>query len=92
MGLKTVKKSPERKCMGCNEKKDKKDLIRVVRSPEGEISVDYTGKKSGRGVYICMEKNCFAKVKKSKRLDKSLETEIPEEIYKSLESLIGGDK
>lgn len=92
MGLKTVKKPPERKCMGCNEKKNKKDLLRIVRSPEGEISIDDTGKKSGRGVYICMDKACFAKVRKSKRLDKSLETEIPEEIYQSLEAIIGGNE
>ena len=70
--------------MGCGEKKPKKELVRIVRSPEGEISLDETGKKSGRGVYICKKKDCLAKAQKTKRLERSLETEIPEEVYQSL--------
>ena len=71
--------------MGCNENKPKKDLIRVVRTPDGAILVDDKGKLSGRGVYICPQKSCFEKAKKAKRFERSLETEIPEEIYTQLE-------
>ena len=67
--------------MGCNEKKPKKDLIRVVRLPSGEILIDGKGKLSGRGVYICPCLSCFEKAKKAKRFERSLEVEIPEEIY-----------
>ena len=81
----TVKKIPERKCMGCNEKKPKKELIRVLRTPQGEIELDITGKKSGRGAYICKSKSCFDKAYKSKRLERCLETQIPDEIYDRLE-------
>lgn len=81
-----IKKVPERKCMGCNEKRPKKELIRVVRTPEGEILLDDKGKISGRGVYICPKKDCFIKSKKAKRFERSLEVEIPEEVYVSLET------
>ena len=81
-----IKKVPERKCMGCNEKRPKKELIRVVRTPEGEILLDDKGKVSGRGVYICPKMDCFIKSKKTKRFERSLEVEIPEEVYKSLEN------
>ena len=70
--------------MGCNEKKPKKELIRIVRTPEGEICVDDKGKQSGRGVYICPRTSCLEKAKKAKRLERSLETVIPEAIYESL--------
>lgn len=83
-----AKKIPERKCMGCNAKKPKNELIRVVRSPEGELAVDTKGKMPGRGVYICCEANCFARVRKSKRLDSVLEIHIPDEIYLELERII----
>ena len=79
------KKIPSRKCLGCMQSFPKKDLIRLVRSPEGELSLDFTGKKSGRGAYICNSKSCFAKAKKAKRFEKNLECQIPEEIYVSLE-------
>ena len=79
------KKTPQRRCSGCGESKDKKSLIRVVRTPEGEISVDTTGKLAGRGAYICPDKVCLDKARKAKRLEKSLSTEIPEEIYLKLE-------
>ncbi len=75
------KKTPMRKCLGCNEMKPKKELIRAVKSPEGEISLDLTGKKSGRGAYICPDKGCFDKARKGKRLERALETKIPEAVY-----------
>ena len=78
------KKIPQRTCMACQEKKDKRDLVRIVRSPEGEISVDTTGKKPGRGAYICPNLECLNKVIKSKRLERSLETTISQEIYELL--------
>ena len=78
------KKIPQRTCMGCQTKKDKRDLVRIVRSPAGEISVDLTGKKPGRGAYICHDLECLNKVVKSKRLERSLETAISQEIYEKL--------
>ena len=75
------KKIPQRTCMGCQTKKD---LVRIVRSPAGEISVDLTGKKPGRGAYICHDLECLNKVVKSKRLERSLETAISQEIYEKL--------
>ena len=78
------KKVPQRTCMGCQAKKDKRELVRIVRSPEGEISVDMTGKKPGRGAYICPDLECLNKVVKSKRLERSLETAISPEIYEKL--------
>ena len=78
------KKIPQRTCMGCQTKKDTRDLVRIVRSPAGEISVDLTGKKPGRGAYICHDLECLNKVVKSKRLERSLETAISQEIYEKL--------
>ena len=78
------KKVPQRTCMGCQAKKEKRELVRIVRSPEGEISVDMTGKKQGRGAYICPDLECLNKVVKSKRLERSLEPAISQEIYESL--------
>lgn len=78
------KKVPQRTCMGCQAKKDKRELVRIVRSPEGEISVDSTGKKPGRGAYICPDLECLNKVVKSKRLERSLETAISAELYEKL--------
>lgn len=78
-----LKKVPERKCVGCNEKKPKKELIRIVRLAEtGEIQIDATGKKNGRGAYICPSSACLKKAKK--RLPSSLDTQIPEEIFSAL--------
>ena len=79
---------PERRCVGCGESKDKKELIRVVRSPEGEVSLDPVGKKSGRGAYLCHSLACFKKARKSKRLEATLKTVISEEIYQRLEAEI----
>lgn len=79
------KKIPLRKCLGCNEQKPKKELVRVVKSPEGEISLDLTGKKSGRGAYICADVSCLNKAKKAKRFERAFECTIDEEIYASME-------
>ena len=83
-----IKKKPTRKCMGCNESKEKKDLIRIVKSKEGIIEVDLTGKKNGRGAYICKTEECLNKVIKSKRLQKVLECEIDTDIYERLRGVI----
>ena len=80
-----VKKVPMRSCCGCREKKPKRELIRVVRSPEGEVSFDITGRKAGRGVYLCNDKACLLKAIKSRALSRALECEIPEEVYERLE-------
>ena len=82
---KKVKKIPMRQCLGCNEHKEKPMLLRVVRSPEGEISLDFTGKKSGRGAYICRDVKCLRRARKSRRIDKNLDCSIPDEIYDRME-------
>ena len=79
------KKIPMRQCLGCREMKPKATLIRVVRSPEGEISLDGRGKASGRGAYVCKDSGCLKEARKSKALERSLETQIPDEIYDRLE-------
>jgi hypothetical protein len=81
-----VKKIPQRMCTGCGEMKPKKELIRVVKNKEGEVSMDLTGKKSGRGAYVCKNLECLEKAYKTKRLEKNLETKIDEEIYNSLKA------
>lgn len=83
-----VKKIPQRMCTGCMEMKPKKELIRIVKSPEGEVSVDLTGKKSGRGAYICKDEECLAKAFKTKRLSRNLEVQISDEIYNALQEEI----
>ena len=79
------KKIPMRQCSGCREMKPKRELIRVVRSPEGEISLDFKGKAQGRGAYICKSPDCLKKAIKSRALERSLEVSIPEEIYTLLQ-------
>lgn len=79
------KKIPMRQCTGCREMKPKRELIRVVKSPEGEISLDFKGKAQGRGAYVCPNIDCLKKARKSKTLDKSLDITIPAEIYEQLE-------
>ena len=79
-----IKKIPQRKCMGCNQSKDKKELIRVVKNKEGEISVDLTGKKPGRGAYICPSAKCLKQVQKSRRLERTFDCQIDEVIYARL--------
>ncbi len=80
-----TKKIPERTCLGCNQAKPKNQLLRVVRGPEGEISLDFTGKKSGRGAYICHELACLKKARKAKRIERSLDCSIPEDVFDQLE-------
>ena len=87
-----IKKIPERKCLGCMEKKQKKELVRIVRNKEGEISMDLTGKKAGRGAYVCPSLNCLLKLKKSKRLERNFSCTISDEIYNSLEQEISLEK
>ena len=86
------KKIPLRMCLGCNEMKPKNELIRVVKSPEGEISFDSTGKKNGRGAYICRSAECLESAVKSKRLERTFSVAIPSEVYETLKkemNLIG---
>lgn len=80
------KKIPMRKCLGCGEVKPKKELIRVVKNNQGEISLDLTGKKNGRGAYICHSKDCFIKARKAKRFEKAFSAPIPEDVLDSMES------
>lgn len=88
----TVKKIPHRLCLGCHEVKPKKELIRIVRSPEGEYSLDFTGKKPGRGAYICKNAECFDKAQKTKQFNKSFREEVPSDTVKSLkEELFAAD-
>lgn len=79
------KKIPMRQCMGCRERKPKKELVRVVRSPEGTVSVDLRGKAPGRGAYICPDPECLKKAAKSRALERNLEVEIPEAVLHRLE-------
>ena len=78
------KKIPQRQCMGCRERKPKRDMIRIVRTPEGVVSLDFGGKMNGRGAYICPNAECLRKVQKSKALDRSLEVTSPDEVYERL--------
>ena len=85
------KKIPQRQCMGCRERKAKKELIRVVRTPEGAVCLDFSGKLNGRGAYICPCADCLKKARKAKSLDRSLEVTIPEEVYDRLEKEMEGN-
>ena len=78
------KKIPMRQCLGCREMKPKRELIRVVRSPEGAVSLDFKGKMPGRGAYVCPSAECLKKATKSKALERALNAEIPEELYLDL--------
>ena len=79
------KKIPQRQCVCCRTMKNKKELIRVVKSPEGEISLDFTGKKSGRGAYLCPSAECLARARKSKALERAFASPIPPEVYEGLQ-------
>jgi predicted RNA-binding protein YlxR (DUF448 family) len=79
------KKIPQRQCMGCRERKNKRDMIRVVRETTGAVSLDFSGKLNGRGAYICPDPECLKKARKAKSLDRSLEVTIPEEVYDRLD-------
>ena len=84
------RKIPQRQCVGCHTMKDKKALVRIVKTPEGEICVDATGKKSGRGAYICPDAQCLQKARKSRALERAFETAIGEDIYAALQAQIEG--
>ena len=79
-----VRKTPQRKCLGCNQVKDKKELVRVVRSPEGEVSVDRAGKKPGRGAYVCPCTECIEKAIANKSLERALEIKVTQEVKEEL--------
>ena len=83
-----MRKIPERRCSGCGESFPKKELLRVVREPDGNVSLDFTGKKSGRGAYVCKKLACFKKARKANRFASSLEIQIPEELLNALEEEI----
>ena len=85
-----MKSIPQRTCMGCNSKKDKKELIRIVKNNKNEVSIDKTGKQEGRGTYICNNEQCLEKAIKTKRLEKTLGVKISEEIYSNLKNIING--
>ena len=84
------KKIPQRQCMGCRERRAKRELIRVVRTPEGAVTLDFGGKMNGRGAYLCPNSECLKKAVRSKALDRSLEVEIPEEVYARLQKEMEG--
>ena len=79
-----TKKLPERFCLGCQQSLPKKSLVRIVRSPEGDFSVDITGKMPGRGAYICPKAECFEKAQKSRGLERSFKGKVPKEVYEQL--------
>ncbi|MBP5604752.1 MAG: YlxR family protein [Ruminiclostridium sp.] len=85
------KKIPLRKCLGCEEMLGKKGMLRIVRSKDGDISLDMTGKKSGRGAYICSSRVCFEKAVKKRSLERALKCAIPEEVYKNLKEQINDE-
>ena len=82
--MSTVRKIPMRKCVGCGEMKSKKELLRVLKTTDEEIVLDTTGRKNGRGAYLCFDKNCLEKAMKNKGLERSLKTAIPKEVYERL--------
>ncbi|MBQ4128206.1 MAG: YlxR family protein [Ruminococcus sp.] len=84
----SARKVPLRKCMGCNQMKEKRELVRVVRSKDGEISLDLTGKKAGRGAYICKDIECLKLAKKAKRIERALDCTISPELYDTMEKEI----
>ena len=84
----TPRKVPLRRCMGCNESKPKKELVRVVRAPDGTVSLDLVGKKPGRGAYVCPKAACLAKARKAKRFERALECTIPDEVYDAMQARI----
>ena len=85
-----VKKIPMRQCLGCNEHKPKGELLRAVRSPEGTVALDFTGKKSGRGAYICKNAACLKQARRTQRLSRNLECEIPDSVMAAMEAELEG--
>ncbi len=80
------KKVPLRQCLGCREMKPKRELIRVVKSPEGEVSLDFKGKKPGRGAYVCPSPECLKRARKARALERAFSAPMPEEVYAALEA------
>ena len=83
------KKIPQRQCMGCRERKNKRDMIRVVRGTDGNVSLDFSGKMNGRGAYVCPDLQCLKKARKTRALERCLEAAIPEAVYDRLEKEMG---
>ena len=92
MQPKPQKKIPMRQCIGCQTSRPKKELVRVVRAPDGSISIDAVGKKPGRGAYLCPDPDCLAKARKKKALERSLEQPIPAEVYEALAAQLAAVK
>ncbi len=84
------KKIPQRQCMGCRERKDKRSMIRVVRTTEGSVTLDFSGKLNGRGAYICPVPECLQKAQKAKSLERALEVPVPQEVYDRLQKELEG--
>jgi predicted RNA-binding protein YlxR (DUF448 family) len=84
------KKIPQRQCMGCRERKNKRDMLRVVRGTDGEVSLDFSGKLNGRGAYVCPDPECLKKARKTTALERCLEVAIPEEVYDRMEKEMEG--
>ena len=87
-----IRKVPLRQCTGCGERKEKKELIRIIKTPEDLIEVDFTGKKNGRGAYICNSTECLRLARKRKSLERSLKTSIPDEVYQQIEKEMVSDE
>lgn len=85
------KKIPQRQCVGCREMKDKKQLVRVVKSPEGDITIDATGKKPGRGAYLCHSVDCLKKAQKSRALERAFSMQVSPDVYHALMEALGGN-
>ena len=90
--MEKVKKIPMRQCIGCNEHKPKRELIRIVRTPEGEVVADMTGKKNGRGAYLCPSESCLRRVQRSKRAEQVLDCAVHDEVYEAVASALAEDK
>lgn len=88
--MQKVKKIPQRQCVGCREMKDKRALLRVVKGPDGGISLDFGGRKPGRGAYVCRDVECLRRARKSRALERAFETQIPPEVYDALEAELRG--
>lgn len=85
----SVKKIPLRKCIGCGEMKNKKEMMRVIRTPENQVTLDVTGKKNGRGAYLCFSRDCLAKAMKNRGLERSLKIAVGQDVFESLERELG---
>jgi len=85
-----VRKMPQRTCVGCGRVTDKRSLVRIVRTPEGDVTVDPTGKRSGRGAYVCAKRECLQRAVRSGKLSKALEAAVPEDVVTALLANLGG--